>query len=124
MENKAYDLGTIEKITGGKTDRIISYIDLYIDLASVEISGLIKFVEEENWEELERTAHKMIAGSGYMGITKLKDLASDIEAKAAMDNPNKEMLQNQVHSAGDIFESVKAELLEEKKRLQTLEDQG
>jgi len=119
VSKKVYDLSIIERITGGKSDRIIHYIDMYIELASAEISGLGGFLEGANWEELERTAHKMKAGSGYMGITQLQRLASEIEIKAAMDNPDKESLRDQIRLAVDIFESAKVSLLEEKKRLKT-----
>ena len=124
MKGRVCDLAIIEKITRGKPDRILKYINMYIELASVEITELNSFFEAENWEELERTAHKMKAGSGYMGITELQSLAGDIEAKGAKDNPDKEALRHQIQLAGEIFESAKSELLEEKKRLETLIDRG
>ncbi|PCH88260.1 MAG: hypothetical protein COB88_04320 [Flavobacteriales bacterium] len=118
MKKKTFDLSAIEGITGGKPDRIISYIDMYIDLTSKEIIQLITAAEEKNWEELERAAHKMKAGSGYMGVAKLQALATDMEVAAAVKNPDKKSLQNQISLVENIFELVEVELLEEKKRLE------
>jgi len=118
MKEKAFDLSTIIGITGGKTDRIISYIDLYIELASKEVTELLLSAKEENWDGVERTAHKMKAGAAYMGISEIKGLTSAIEEQAAAEGRDKESLKAQIELVEDIFKVARAELLEEKKRLE------
>ena len=118
MKGKVYDLSIIEKITGGKPDRILKYINMYIELASVEITELNAFFEAENWEELERTAHKMKSSAGYMGIAKLVDLASYIEEHISENDTSKKELGNKVSEMEELFELVKKGLIEEKINLE------
>ena len=117
MAIKSFNLRIIEDITKGNSVRIIDYINLYIDETSRELNELGKYFEEKNWAGVERIAHKMKAAAGYMGIAKLQKLSSNIEKFVSSNDIDIEELSKQVRMAVKIFESVKIELIEEKKRL-------
>jgi len=117
-EKKVFDLSTLRSITGGNSERMINYINMYIDQTSQEMLQLRQCYDEKKWEELERTAHKMKSSAGYMGIIKLQELATYIEEYESGNDMEKKELSKKIIEMEELFELAKKELMVEKKRLE------
>lgn len=76
-ENEAkFDLAFLNKISGGDKDFIKEMVRTFKEMVPEFITNSRQFLDEQNFEQLSREAHKFIPGVSFLGIKHLeKDLA-------------------------------------------------
>lgn len=79
LKTENVDLSSLSELVGGKAEKIIKYIDLFLKNVPVDLALLRSQFNNKNWEECAKTAHKIKGNAGYMGIDKAKKLLIEIE---------------------------------------------
>lgn len=74
-----YDLSMIESISGGDQQFIKQMVKLFLDNMPQNIEILKRAVEEEDWEQMWKTAHKMKSTIDSLNIVELKQEIRTIE---------------------------------------------
>lgn len=74
-----YDLSMIESISGGDQQFIKQMVKLFLDNMPQNIEILKRSVEDENWEQMWKTAHKMKSTIDSLNIVELKQEIRAIE---------------------------------------------
>lgn len=87
---KLYDLSVIRAVSGGDEDFVTKMIQLFIETVPVCLKELNSFIDEENWEMVSKTAHKLKSTIDSMGIHSLREDVRIVERTAK----KKEGLQN------------------------------
>ncbi|MCW3123435.1 MAG: domain S-box protein [Flavipsychrobacter sp.] len=77
---KLYDLSLINTI--GKDDAVFTkkIVGIFLETMPQSLAALIKALEEENYEQVAKVAHKMKSNIDSMGIHPLKDVIRELEA--------------------------------------------
>lgn len=73
------NLTGLVELMGGKTEKIVKYIDLFLKNVPPDFEQLKEEFSREDWEQVARTAHKIKGNVGYMGIEKAKNMLITIE---------------------------------------------
>lgn len=79
MEDKLYDLTSLNKIAGGNSDFINKMIALFTEITPKHISDLKEKIKHNDLEEAGRIAHGMKPSIDQMGIKTLYDTVREIE---------------------------------------------
>ena len=116
--NEHIDLNALKTITGGDSEKLLDYIEMYLEQTPDEIDKLKKYFREKNWSSLEIVAHNMKSKAGYMGIQKLNELAEAIEEYDYKGDLKK--LNDLICNFDKFFGLVQTELIKEKTRLTEL----
>ncbi len=74
-----YDLSMIESISGGDQQFIKQMVKLFLDNMPQNIEILKRTVEDEDWEQMWKTAHKMKSTIDSLNIVELKQEIRAIE---------------------------------------------
>jgi CheY-like chemotaxis protein/HPt (histidine-containing phosphotransfer) domain-containing protein len=74
-----YDLSMIESISGGDQQFIKQMVKLFLDNMPQNIEILKRSVEDEDWEQMWKTAHKMKSTIDSLNIVELKQEIRTIE---------------------------------------------
>jgi len=74
-----YDLSMIESISGGDQQFIKQMVKLFLDNMPQNIEILKRAVEDEDWEQMWKTAHKMKSTIDSLNIVELKQEIRTIE---------------------------------------------
>jgi len=74
-----YDLAMIESISGGDQQFIKQMVKLFLDNMPQNIEILKRTVEDEDWEQMWKTAHKMKSTIDSLNIVELKQEIRTIE---------------------------------------------
>lgn len=73
------DLTGLSELVGGKEDKIIKYIDLFLKNVPKDFAILKQQFASQQWEECGKTAHKIKGNASYMGIEQAKELLVQVE---------------------------------------------
>ncbi len=76
---KIVNLSHLEKLTNNDSGKIKKYIDIFLKNTPQDLKVLHQMLEEDNHEELGKTAHKMKSGIAYMGIKEVEMTLARIE---------------------------------------------
>jgi HPt (histidine-containing phosphotransfer) domain-containing protein len=79
LKTALIDLNSLSDLVGGKREKIIKYIDLFLKNIPKDFATLKEQYLKEEWEESAKTAHKIKGNASYMGINKAKELLIEIE---------------------------------------------
>jgi len=96
--SRLYDLSMVQSVSGGDEGFIQRMVSLFIDTVPQNVLELQKAIQEENWEQVGKTAHKLKSTIDSMGIKSIRQEIRTVEANARQ----KESLQDIPSLAGHI----------------------
>lgn len=79
LKTALVDLNSLAELVGGKNEKVIKYIDLFLKNIPKDLALLKSQFKDENWIECAKTAHKIKGNASYMGIEKAKSILIEIE---------------------------------------------
>lgn len=77
-----YDLTIIRSISGGDEGFVKKMVDLFIETVPQDVDKLNAALEEQNWDAVSKTAHKLKSTLDSMGINTIKQDVRTVEANA------------------------------------------
>jgi PAS domain S-box-containing protein len=80
--NKLYDLSMVQSVSGGDESFIKKMVALFIETVPQNLEELVKATQEENWDQVGKTAHKLKSTVDSMGIKSIKQEIRTVEANA------------------------------------------
>lgn len=104
-----FDLGFLNKISGGDTTFIKEMINTFKETIPVFIENSQKFLHDKDYEALSREAHKFIPGVSFLGIKELEQDLIHIEEYAKKKEYFKELPEllsvaiDKIHEIIDTF---------------------
>jgi PAS domain S-box-containing protein len=81
-ENKLYDLSMVQSVSGGDEGFIKKMVALFIETVPQNMDELVKAVQNENWDQVAKTAHKLKSTVDSMGIKSIRQEIRTVEANA------------------------------------------
>jgi response regulator RpfG family c-di-GMP phosphodiesterase len=83
VENsRLYDLSMVQSVSGGDEGFIKKMVALFIETVPQNIQDLKNALQEENWELVGKTAHKLKSTIDSMGIKSIRQEIRTVEANA------------------------------------------
>ena len=80
--SKLYDLTMIQSVSGGDEEFIKKMIALFIETVPPSMEELLKSVEEKNWDQTGKLAHKLKSTIDSMGIKSIREEIRKVESLA------------------------------------------
>jgi PAS domain S-box-containing protein len=80
--SRLYDLTMVQSVSGGDEAFIKKMVALFIETVPQNIQDLKKAMEEANWEQVAKTAHKLKSTIDSMGIKSIHTEIRAVEANA------------------------------------------
>lgn len=74
-----YDLGFLNKISGGDKAFIVDMLTTFKEMAPEFISNTKRYIEESNLEGVSREAHRFLPGVSFLGIKDLEEELAKLE---------------------------------------------
>lgn len=108
MESGILDLENIKQIMGDDKETIISFFELFKEQTKIEITDLDKFIEENNWKEVSKIAHKLKSSYGSIGSTSAYNILAQME-EICKNEPD----YNQVIELKKKYSIVQTKILDE-----------
>lgn len=108
-EMKVIDFTFLQDFTKGNTEKMASFIKIYLKTAPKLFKELQNHTIEKNWEEVYLKAHNLKPQVQYVGITGLKELLIEIE-KISKNGSEKSELKELVLRAVKLNEQGSTEL--------------
>jgi hypothetical protein len=81
-DSRLYDLTMVQSVSGGDEGFIKKMVALFIDTVPQNVQDLKKALQEENWEQVGKTAHKLKSTIDSMGIKSIRREIREVEANA------------------------------------------
>ena len=88
--SRLYDLSMVQSVSGGDEGFIQRMVALFIETVPQNVQDLKKAMQEEDWEQVGKTAHKLKSTIDSMGIKSIRQEIRIVEANARQ----KESLQD------------------------------
>lgn len=88
--SRLYDLSMVHSVSGGDEGFIQRMVALFIETVPQNVQDLKTAMQEENWEQVGKTAHKLKSTIDSMGIRSIRQEIRTVEANARQ----KESLQD------------------------------
>ncbi len=63
------DLGTLLEVSGGKPEKMLQYIEIFLKTVPTDLAAVGKSLQDEQWTEIGRLAHKIKGNLVYVGAT-------------------------------------------------------
>ena len=107
-----FDLGFLNKISGGDKEFIVEMINTFKELAPDYINKSKQYLKDENYDALSREAHKFLPGVSFLGIKYLEgDIALIEDYAKHKENIDKleGLLSSSIQKITDIIESFNKE---------------
>jgi CheY-like chemotaxis protein len=108
-QEKLYDLSMVQTIAGGDASFVKRMVQLFIETVPPSMTDIQKDVEQQNWQNVSKLAHKMKATIDSMGITKIKDVVRAIEANGKK-GEELDMIPGQVQEVVQVLEACMGQL--------------
>jgi PAS domain S-box-containing protein len=80
--DKLYDLSMVRSVSGGDETFIKKMVTLFIETVPQNMHELTKAMEDENWEQVGKTAHKLKSTVDSMGIKSIRQEIRTVETNA------------------------------------------
>ncbi len=109
---KKFDLGFLDKISGGDQEFIIEMINTFKELAPEFIDKSSQYLEDNNYQALSKEAHKFLPGVSFLGIKFLEgDIALIEDYAKHEENVDKleGLLTSAIQKISEIIESFNKE---------------
>jgi CheY-like chemotaxis protein/HPt (histidine-containing phosphotransfer) domain-containing protein len=81
-DSRLYDLTMVQSVSGGDEGFIKKMVALFIETVPQNVQDLKKAMQEENWEQVGKTAHKLKSTIDSMGIKSIRQEIREVEANA------------------------------------------
>jgi CheY-like chemotaxis protein len=81
-DSKLYDLTMVQSVSGGDEGFIKKMVALFVETVPQNVQDLKKALQEENWEQVGKTAHKLKSTIDSMGIKSIRQEIRAVEANA------------------------------------------
>src|SRR5260221_9781970 len=98
VNSRLYDLTMVQSVSGGDEGFIKKMVALFIETVPQNVQDMKKALQEENWDQVGKTAHKLKSTIDSMGI---KSIRQEIRAVEANDK-QKEAVQELTALIGTI----------------------
>ena len=82
VNSRLYDLSMVESVSGGDEGFIKKMVALFIETVPQNVLELKRSLQEENWDQVGKTAHKLKSTIDSMGIKSLRQEIRTVEANA------------------------------------------
>ena len=79
---KLYDLSMVQSVSGGDEGFIKKMVALFIETVPQNVNDLKKALQEENWDQVGKTAHKLKSTVDSMGIKSIRQEIRTVEANS------------------------------------------
>ncbi|GGB12463.1 PAS domain S-box protein [Puia dinghuensis] len=79
---RLYDLSMVQSVSGGDEGFIRKMVALFIETVPQNLQDLKRALEEENWEQVGKTAHKLKSTIDSMGIKSIRQEIRAVETNA------------------------------------------
>jgi HPt (histidine-containing phosphotransfer) domain-containing protein len=79
---RLYDLSMVHSVSGGDEGFIKKMVALFIETVPQNVNDLKKALQEENWDQVGKTAHKLKSTVDSMGIKSIRQEIRTVEANA------------------------------------------
>jgi len=79
---RLYDLSMVQSVSGGDEGFIKKMVALFIETVPQNVQDLRKALQEENWDQVGKTAHKLKSTIDSMGIKSIRQEIRTVEANA------------------------------------------
>ncbi|WP_258542419.1 tetratricopeptide repeat-containing hybrid sensor histidine kinase/response regulator [Parvicella tangerina] len=106
------NLENLEAITGGKPEKIERYIKIFLKNIPADLDKLKQEFDQEDYENIKKTAHKIKGNLAYMGVTSIQDNILYLEG---LDTENINV--NEINSNLNMVEKEIVLILEELRTL-------
>lgn len=83
MEEKLYNLSSLEAISGGNKEFVDKMVSLFLTMTPGLLDKLKNGIEKKDYFEVRSAAHKMIPSINMMEIKTIVNVVRDIERLAA-----------------------------------------
>ena len=67
------NLGQLYELVGKKDDKLLKYINIYLNQVPEDLEKLKEAFEGKSWEDLAKLAHKIKGNVGYMGVDDIRE---------------------------------------------------
>ena len=81
-DSRLYDLTMVQSVSGGDEGFIKKMVALFIETVPQNVQDLKKALQEGNWEQVGKTAHKLKSTIDSMGIKSIRREIREVEANA------------------------------------------
>ena len=105
MAEKLYALDNLKNMIGDDESTIKEFIQVFIDQSKQSLELLNKKLEEKNFLEVGKLAHKLKSSIDLMRIEKLRNVVRETETIGKEGQPN-ELLNENVSYINEILEQV------------------
>jgi len=79
---RLYDLSMVQSVSGGDEGFIKKMVALFIETVPQNVQDLKSALQEENWDQVGKTAHKLKSTIDSMGIKSIRQEIRTVEANA------------------------------------------
>ena len=110
MENKLYNLKSLEKIAGGNTDFIQKMIDLFLKITPVHVEEIKSHFKNKKYKEIGDVAHGMKPSIDQMGIISLYQTIRDLENEGK-NNGRAEKIEKLIKEIDEVLSEVCLQLV-------------
>jgi HPt (histidine-containing phosphotransfer) domain-containing protein len=111
MAEKEYSLDYLNSISGGDQEFVKDMVQTFISNAPEEINKIRNMVIAKNWQKVGEDAHRFASSLLFLGLDKLKTLATEIEEMG--------LQQNNVHHIPALLDQLEqgcGQIIEQLKR--------
>jgi HPt (histidine-containing phosphotransfer) domain-containing protein len=112
MSERITDLTFLQSFTGGNTEKMNKYINIFLQMCPGQLDAMQSLLESQNYDALRATAHSLKPQITYMGIRQGEGLVKNIEQYAG-EKMNLDQLPTMLASFKEICDKAIAELREE-----------
>src|SRR5260221_1650589 len=82
VNSRLYDLSMVQSVSGGDEGFIKQIVALFIETVPQNVQDMKKALQEENWDQVVKTAHKLKSTIDSMGIKSIRQEIRTVEANA------------------------------------------
>lgn len=99
MEEKLYNLESLNEIVDNDQEEVKEMLQMFLDLAPATLTEMQEAYQEQNYEELGKLAHKLKSSLRLMEIKKLEPviLAIEKDSKEKRNLKNLDALMNELN---------------------------
>ena len=82
VKPRLYDLSMVQSVSGGDEGFIRKMVALFIETVPQNMKDLKNAMQQENWDQVGKTAHKLKSTIDSMGIKTIRQEIRTVEANA------------------------------------------
>ncbi|QNF34198.1 Hpt domain-containing protein [Adhaeribacter swui] len=112
MEEPVVNLTYLRDLAGGDTKFMTDMIALFLKQTPANMHLLTGYLEQQNWENLKKLAHKMTSGVALMGIQELQNFLAELQTYT-LQPINVELIPIKIAAIMAIYQKAVLELEKE-----------